>query len=276
MAEPSSILLIDDEPRLRHNLQILLQSEGYRVTTAENGAEGIQKVHEEPFDLVITDLVMPNMDGFRVLEYLRDHFPDVVVVAITAYVSPESAIEAVRRGAYDYIAKPFDFDLMHLTIKRALERAHLQKTLRHYVSESESEVEERTRELAEVNKQLEKSLADLKAAQEELVRTEKLRVLGELTGAVSRELADPLTVIISFTQLLAKKFPPEGPMKAQLEYISEAAARCYQIVQSLRNFVEAKASLSSLASRVDLSGILLEGGLDEKPSQTSRHPFELE
>ena len=71
MGEQPVILLIEDEARLRNNLQTLLQSEGYHVTTAQNGAEGIKRLRQESFDLVITDLVMPEIDGFQVLEYLK-------------------------------------------------------------------------------------------------------------------------------------------------------------------------------------------------------------
>src|SRR6058998_2240708 len=98
MVEQPSILLIEDEPRLRKNLRLLLQSEGYQVTTAPNGVEGIQKMAEASYDLVITDIMMPEMDGFQVMDYLKAHFPETVVVAITGYVSTESAIEALRRG----------------------------------------------------------------------------------------------------------------------------------------------------------------------------------
>ena len=155
MPQQPSILLIEDEANLRHNLGVLLEGEGYRVVSAEDGAEGIRKLQEEPFDLVITDVVMPEVDGFQVMEYLKDYAPDVAVVAITAYVSTESAIEALRRGAYDYIAKPFDVDLMQLVVKRALEKARMQKAFRQYMGELERQVEERTRNLAEANFNLE-------------------------------------------------------------------------------------------------------------------------
>ncbi len=161
MGEQASILLIEDEARLRHNLQIILQGEGYQIVTAENGLEGIQKAQEGLFDLVLTDLVMPEVDGFQVMEYLRDHCPDTVVVAITAYASTGSAIEALRKGAYDYLAKPFDFELMQFVIQRALEKGRMQKAFRHYLSELERQVEERTRKLTEANQHLETSLADL-------------------------------------------------------------------------------------------------------------------
>ena len=168
MPQQPSILLIEDEANLRHNLGVLLEGEGYRVVSAEDGAEGIRKLQEEPFDLVITDVVMPEVDGFQVMEYLKDYAPDVAVVAITAYVSTESAIEALRRGAYDYLAKPFDVDLMQIVVKRALEKARMQKAFRQYMGELERQVEERTRNLAEANINLERSMEELRATQEQL------------------------------------------------------------------------------------------------------------
>jgi two-component system response regulator PilR (NtrC family) len=119
MVEQPAILLIEDEARLRDNLQTLLQSAGYHVTTAQNGAEGIKQLRKGPFDLVLTDLVMPEVDGFQVLEYLKAYSPETVVVVMTAYVSAGSVIDALRKGAYDYLTKPFEFDLMKATIARA-------------------------------------------------------------------------------------------------------------------------------------------------------------
>jgi CheY-like chemotaxis protein len=84
MANRPEILLIEDEANLRHNLTVLLESEGYRVSCAKDGAEGIRKLQEASFDLVITDVVMPQVDGFQVMEYLKDQVPDAVVVAIIA------------------------------------------------------------------------------------------------------------------------------------------------------------------------------------------------
>ena len=236
MPEAAAILLIEDEARLCKNLQTLLQLEGYRVITAANGLEGLNILQQESFDLVITDVVMPHMDGFQVMDHLREHCPDTVVVAITAYVSTESAIDALRHGAYDYIAKPFDFDLMHLVIKRALEKARMQKAFRHHMSELERLIAERTRDLSETNEFLRRSLVDLQAVQEQLILTEKIRTLGELTAVVAHELRDPLGLIIGFTQVLKEMAPPGSTMKAKLEEVTQAAARCHQIVDSLFAF----------------------------------------
>jgi len=276
MPEQPSLLLIEDEANLRHNLTVLLEGEGYHVVGAEDGAVGIQKLQEEPFDLVITDVVMPEVDGFQVMEYLRDHVPDVVVVAITAYASTESAIEALRRGAYDYLAKPFDVDLMQIVIKRALEKARMQKAFRHYMGELECQVEERTHNLAEANINLEQSMEELRATQEQLVQTERFRALGEVTASVAQDLGGSLAMIVGFAQVLAKIAPAENRMKAQLEQIGEVAFGCHEIVKNLVNFAWKQPSqkvqthlnalceemLEGLTSQADLSHIVVERRLD--------------
>jgi DNA-binding response OmpR family regulator len=259
-----AILLIEDETHLRRHLQILLQSEGYYVLTAADGVEGIQQVQAQPFDLVITDLVVPGIDGFQVMEYVQDHCPDTVLVAITGYASTESAVQALRRGAYDYIAKPFDIDLLLIVIKRALEKARLQRAHRSYMGELEQRVQERTYQLSEAKRDLEHTLATLRATQEQLVHTAKLHAMEEATAAVAHALADPLTIIVSLAQSLAKGVVSEGRMKAQLEQISEAAFCCQQIAESFFNFVEAKASLNAMVSHLDLNAILLQGQSGEK------------
>jgi DNA-binding NtrC family response regulator len=127
MGAPPAILLIEDEPLLLHNLQLLLQNDGYQVKATCHGAEGIKQLEAQAFDLVITDLVMPGIDGFQVLDYLQSHCPETVVVTVTGYISSASAREALRRGAYDNITKPFDYDRLKATIDRALEKARRQK-----------------------------------------------------------------------------------------------------------------------------------------------------
>jgi len=185
MVEQPAILLIEDEARLRDNLQTLLQSEGYSVTTAQNGAEGIKRLRQESFDLVITDLVMPEVDGFQVLEYLKAYSPETVVVVMTAYVSAVSVIDALRKGAYDYLSKPFEFDLMKVTIARALEKAQLQRSLKHYMNKLERMVDERTEALQQANVRLE-------AAN---------RLKSEFLANMSHEIRTPMNGIIGMTEL---------------------------------------------------------------------------
>jgi two-component system NtrC family sensor kinase len=235
MAESAAILLIEDEPRLRHNLQILLEGEGYRVETAQNGSEGIKKASEEPYDLVITDIVMPEINGFQVMDHLKTNLPDTVVLAITGYVSTESAVQALRRGAYDYLSKPFDVDIMKVTVGRALEKVRLQKALRRHMSELEQKVEERTAELKDTNNKLEKSLVDLRAAQEHLIQAEKMSALGELIAAVAHELNTPLSTIALNAQLVTSVVE-EDRAKTQLDRIGEATSHCRKVVKNLLSF----------------------------------------
>jgi DNA-binding response OmpR family regulator len=289
MANQPAILLIEDEANLRHNLTVLLEGEGYHVSCAEDGAEGIRKLQEAPFDLVITDVVMPQVDGFQVMEYLKDHVPDVVVVAITAYVSTESAIEALRHGAYDYLAKPFDVDLMQIVIRRALEKARMQKAFRHYMGELELRVEERTRNLAEANIHLEQSMEELRATQEQLIQAEKFCALGEATAVVAPELGESLAMIVGFAQVLAKITPAESRMKAQLEQIGDVAFRCHEIVKNLVDFPwkqtpqkvqtqlndSCEQMLAGLAYQTDLSQIVVYRRFDTRLPPIMADPHQI-
>jgi two-component system NtrC family sensor kinase len=272
MGDQPAILLIEDELRLRNNLQILLQREGYRVTTAHNGAQGIKKASEEPYDLVITDIVTPEVNGFQVMDYLKTHLPDTVVLVMTGYVSTESAIEALRRGAYDYLSKPFDFEIMKITIERALEKVRLQKTLRRYMSELEQEVQARTRELTETNQKLEQSLVDLRAAQDHLIQAEKLSALGELVAGVAHELNSPLSTIALSGQLAISVVAPESRVKTQLERIVEATVHCQQIVKSLVSFARKQ---QPEMTYIDLNA-LCEKALNLVVGQLKVHDIDLE
>jgi two-component system response regulator PilR (NtrC family) len=128
-APKGRILVVEDEKSMREVLKILLEEESYDVTTASDGREGIEYLKENIFDLVITDIKMPKADGFEVLRQATELSPDTVVIIITAFGTMESAVEAMKKGAYDYIHKPFKIDEIRLIVKKAFEKKHLREEL---------------------------------------------------------------------------------------------------------------------------------------------------
>lgn len=122
-----NILVVDDEKSMREILEIFLKSEGYGVATAENGEKAIEAVKKDIFDLIITDMKMPRVNGLELLRNVKQITPDVAVVLITAFGTTESAVEAMKLGAYDYIQKPFQMDNIRLVVKNALDKQKLKK-----------------------------------------------------------------------------------------------------------------------------------------------------
>lgn len=114
------ILIVDDEPSLRKVLRAHLGRAGYEVETAEDGEAAVRCLEEAPFDLVVSDLRMPGMDGMGLLGWCRQRHPGLPVVLITAHGTVDSAVEAIKQGAYDYITKPFDQEELRSIISRAL------------------------------------------------------------------------------------------------------------------------------------------------------------
>ena len=125
MSTPRSIHVIDDEPIILEVLGQLLTSEGYEVEISASGEEALQKYESRTFDLVLLDLMMPGMSGLDVLRALQRIQPQALVIIITAYASVESAIEAMKIGAFDYVQKPFKHEELLLTIARALDHKSL-------------------------------------------------------------------------------------------------------------------------------------------------------
>lgn len=123
----ASIHIIDDEPVIQDVLAQLLTSEGYEVEVSASGEEALEKHATQSFDLILLDLLMPGLDGIEVLKAIKKIDPQAIIIIITAYASVESAIAAMKLGAFDYIQKPFKHDELILIIRRALEHKRLQE-----------------------------------------------------------------------------------------------------------------------------------------------------
>lgn len=124
-AAGGKVLVVDDQKNMRATTAIVLREAGHVVEEAEDGAAAIQRVQQEAFDVVLTDLRMPNVDGMEVLRGVQRAAPETQVIVMTAYGTIESAVEAIRRGAYDFLAKPFKEDELLLRVGKAVEKRRL-------------------------------------------------------------------------------------------------------------------------------------------------------
>ncbi|MCK6529095.1 sigma-54 dependent transcriptional regulator [Myxococcota bacterium] len=124
---PASILVVDDDLSLRQFLEIMLARDGHRVTAAGSGEEALSCLTRDSFDLMITDLNMDGIGGMELLQRTKEHDPAIDVVMITAFATTESAIEAMKRGAFDYVVKPFKIDELRITVDKALARQRTER-----------------------------------------------------------------------------------------------------------------------------------------------------
>jgi two-component system response regulator HydG len=125
--EKAQILVVDDDSSHRTMLKTLLSGWGYAVSEAEDGSEAIHKVHEQAFDLVLMDIRMIKVSGLEALPEIKGFNPAIPVIIMTAYSSVETAVEALKSGAYDYLTKPLDFDELRLTMERAMDHTQLRE-----------------------------------------------------------------------------------------------------------------------------------------------------
>ena len=134
--KPGKILLVDDEQIARENLAYILKKEGYDILAVESGRKALEELEKDEFDLVITDLRMPQVDGMQVVERTKQLYPETEVVVITGYATVATAVEAMQKGAYHYLAKPYQNDEVRILIRQAMEK----RDLRLLVHELQREV----------------------------------------------------------------------------------------------------------------------------------------
>lgn len=207
------VLVIDDEQGIRDMLSYALGKEGYKVLTAQNGEEGIEKVKKEDIDIVISDIKMPGLDGVAVLGKIKEIKPQIEVIIATGYASIETAIESLRKGAYDYINKPFNITELSVLLEKAYE-----------------------------TKQMKSQLVSLK---------ELDRLKDEFISTVSHELKTPLMAISGAIELLLDKenvaeeeklqFKYDENTKKLLEIIERQAKKMRILVNNLLDFAKMEA-----------------------------------
>jgi cyclic di-GMP phosphodiesterase len=206
--DTEKILIVDDEEAIREVISTLLMAKGYDCTTAVNGRQGLEKFRAETYDLVLSDIVMPEMDGMKLLAELRAADPDVPVIMVTAMHDISIALEAIRSGAYDYILKPFEKDQLYLSVRRALEHRRLVIENATYQSDLEQLVAERTQQLSIALQDLEQSY------------DYTLEALGGALDAKDAETEGHCQRVTAFTITIAKAMKVD---KALLRHIARGA-----------------------------------------------------
>jgi len=139
MKKPASLLIVEDEEKMRELLQKILTTEGYRVRTASNGSEALAMIEETPFDIVLSDVKMPGLNGIELLKAVKKISADTYVVIMTAFGTIDSAVEAMKQGAFDYVSKPFKMDEIRILMNKIME----EKALREEVISLRKEVKRR-------------------------------------------------------------------------------------------------------------------------------------
>jgi putative nucleotidyltransferase with HDIG domain len=193
--ELEQILVVDDEEAIREVVSTMLESKGYRCTAVSNGRAAQEQVKKSTPDLVLSDMIMPEMDGIKLLDWLREYDPEVPVIMVTAIHDISTALEAIRRGAYDYILKPFEKDQLFLGVGRALQHRRLVAENRSYQLKLEQQVEERTAQLNQSLAQLEQSYDDT------------LEALGSALDLKDAETEGHCQRVTAFTISIAKAMP---------------------------------------------------------------------
>ena len=202
------ILIVDDEEAIRDVVSTMLQGQGYTCTTAGNGRDGLALVKEKQFDVVLSDMVMPLMDGIEMLQQIQSLDPELPVVMVTAMHDVSIAIDAIRKGAYDYLLKPFDKNQLFLSVSRAINHRRLIVENRSYQQGLEQLVEKRTVELRKALQQLEQSY------------DETLQALGRALDLKDAETQGHCERVTAFTIAIAKAMYVDP---AVLQQIARAA-----------------------------------------------------
>ena len=213
----AKVLIVDDEESVAVTMAAILELDGHAVTTSLRGRDALEVIEAELFDLVLTDLRLEDLDGMEVLAAARRRSPDTIGIVLTGYASLESAIAALRQGAYDYLLKPCDVEELRATVGRGLDRRRvgiqLQQrlhdleeangTIRELNATLQQRVDRATAELQERVGELDAARRETQAHLEQLQQLDKLK--SQFLSIASHELKTPITAMSGFVQIAVRR-----------------------------------------------------------------------
>jgi two-component system sensor histidine kinase/response regulator len=205
-----SVLVVDDEESVAVTMGAILEMDGYDVSISTSGADAMKRLHESEFDLVLTDLRLDDTDGLTIITEVCRLQPETVSIVLTGYASLESAIKALREGAYDYLIKPCDVDELRAVVARGIERRQLGIQLKSRLAELET-ANDTIRELnMDLRRRIDEATQELqqlyRSAQAHVKQLEELdRLKSRFLSMASHELKTPLTSISGLAQVLLRR-----------------------------------------------------------------------
>jgi len=229
------ILVIDDEDGIRKGCKRVLEPQGFSVETAAGFKEGLHLIQESPYDLILLDVMMPDGRGVDLLGPIRARDPETVPIIITGYATAELAVEAIRRGAYDFISKPFTADLLLMTVNQGLEKRRLSQEAKRLQA-------------------IEKEAAELARAKEEAERLNEFK--SSFATMVAHELRSPVSGAQSLVRTMLKGMA--GEMTGQQKELLERVSTRLDFLLSLINDLLTLAASKSIAADKPLQAIPLD------------------
>ncbi|WP_054697201.1 response regulator [Desulfosarcina cetonica] len=205
------LLICDDDRQMTESIKLVLETSGYQIQTTNNARHALTLIHADLPDLVILDVKMPEMSGFEVLDSVDRERCDAAFIMVTGEASVDSAIKAIRKGASDYLRKPFEPDELIIRVEKALKQRQMQRDNICF------EIEKRK-------------------LQNQLRHSQKMEAIGTLAGGIAHDFNNVLSIILGNTELALADIPTGQAPRANLERILTASLRAREMIQQLLSF----------------------------------------
>ena len=289
-----TILLADDDKNATKRLSRILVKEGYEVFIANNGKEGLEIINNNKIDILIADIEMPVMGGIELLEKVKKFQKDIEVIMMTGYGDESLAIEALRKGAINYLRKPIDLDEVLIAIEQAVERIILYRNQLYRDRELKINSQIVSKINEELEKRIEKRTLEINQVQSQLFQTSKLATLGEMAAGLAHELNQPLAGMSLCTtnmkKLKQRDLLSDSEIDETIENIEGLIKRMSKIIVHIRTFARqdlqkfkptdinesAENALNLMEEQLRLNDIELIRNFDFNIPEITGEPYQIE